>query len=62
MAKLKVLYKAIDPYYSDCEQIFIGDSIFSCEEQMLQHDEWLGKEHPNGVRSIYDVEILLKEE
>lgn len=58
MAKLRVLYKAIDPYYSDCEQTFIGYSIADCEDQMYKHNEYLGRNHYNGIHSIYDVIIL----
>lgn len=62
MAKLKVLYKAIDPYYSDCVQTFIGETLSSCEEQMFEHNEWLGRNHPNGIYSIYETEILTEED
>lgn len=55
---LKVLYKAIDPYYSDCEQVFIGETEESCWEQKYRHEQWLGRDHPNGISSIYEIVIL----
>lgn len=62
MAKLKVLYRAIDPYYSDCIQTFIGETLSSCEDQMFEHNEWRGRNHPNGIYSIYETKILTEEE
>ena len=58
MAKLKVKYKAIDPYYSDMEQTFIDYTIEGCERQQLEFEQYLGREHKNGIMFIYKVEIL----
>ena len=54
----KVKYKAIDPYYSDMEQVFIGGSIDSLDDQQYEFEKWLGKEHPAGIRFIYESEIV----
>lgn len=58
MAKLKVKYTPIDPYYSTFEQTFISETIDGCEEQQFEFEEWLGREHRNGIMSIYKTEIL----
>lgn len=50
----KVWYEAIDPYYSDCEQTFIGATWEDLDNQEYEHDKWLGREHPAGIRFIYD--------
>ena len=56
--RIDVLYKAIDPYYSDCEQSFIGATSESCWHQKFEFEKWLGREHPAGIKTIYKVEIL----
>ena len=56
--RIDVLYKAIDPYYSDCEQSFIGATSESCWNQKFEFEEWLGREHPAGIKTIYKVKIL----
>lgn len=58
MARLKVKYKATDPYYSDQIQTFIGCDINSCWDQMYEFEEWLGREHPAGIRFMYKIEII----
>ncbi len=50
----KVWYEAIDPYYSDCVQTFIGSSWEDLDGQEYEHDKWLGREHPAGIRFIYE--------
>lgn len=50
----KVWYEAIDPYYSDCVQTFIGATWEDLDNQEYEHDKWLGREHPAGIRFIYD--------
>lgn len=50
----KVWYEAIDPYYSDCVQTFIGATWEYLDNQEYEHDKWLGREHPAGIRFIYD--------
>lgn len=61
MARLVVKYNAKDPYYSDQIQTFIGCDINSCWDQMYDFEEWLGREHPSGIMSIYNSEIIKEE-
>lgn len=58
MARLDVKYIAIDPYYSDHTQSFIGYNIDDCWSQKYHFDKWLGREHPSGIRTIYKCEII----
>ena len=58
MARLDVKYIAIDPYYSDCDQSFIGYDIDNCWSQKHDFDEWLGREHPMGYTAIYRCKII----
>lgn len=58
MACLRIKYVAIDPYYSDLEQSFIGYDIEDCWSQKYDFDIWLGREHPMGMKAIYKEEIL----
>lgn len=50
----KVWYEAIDPYYTDWVQTFIGATWEDLDNQEYEHDKWLGREHPAGIRFIYD--------
>lgn len=61
MARLVVKYKAKDRYYSDQIQTFVGMDINSCWDQMYNFEEWLGREHPSGIMSIYNSEIIKEE-
>lgn len=54
----KVWYKAIDPYYSDQVQTFIGSTWEDVEEQEYQFNQWLGREHPSGLRFIYETHTI----
>lgn len=60
--KLIVYYEAIDPYYSSQEQVFIGIDKEICYSQKWEFEEWLGRNHPNGMNNIYKVisEELIK--
>lgn len=58
MARLDVKYIAIDPYYSDQTQSFIGYDIDDCWSQKYHFEKWLGREHPSGIRTIYKCEII----
>ena len=53
--KLTVYYKAIDPYYSSHEQVFIGINEESCYDQKYEFEEWLGRNHSNSISNIYEV-------
>ena len=52
--KLTVYYEAIDPYDSSQEQAFIGIDEESCYSQRDEFEEWLGRNHSNGISNIYE--------
>lgn len=58
MARLKIRYKAVDPYYSTHEQTFIGINLDDCDNQRFEYEQWLGREHPSGIMTIFKPEIL----
>jgi hypothetical protein len=58
MARLKIRYKAVDPYYSTHEQTFIGVNLDDCDNQRFEYEQWLGREHPSGIMTIFKPEIL----
>ena len=53
--KLTVHYESIDPYYSSQDQVFIGIDEASCYSQRDEFEEWLGRNHSNGISNIYEV-------
>ena len=53
--KLRVYYESIDPYYPSQEQVFIGIDEESCYSQKDVFEEWLGRNHSNGMSNIYKV-------
>lgn len=53
--KLTVHYESIDPYYSSQDQVFVGIDEASCYSQKGEFEDWLGRNHPNGIRNIYKV-------
>ena len=53
--KLRVYYEAIDPYYPSQEQVFIGIDEESCYSQKDVFEEWLARNHSNGMSNIYKV-------
>ena len=55
---VKKKYTAIDPYYSDQIQTFIGSDWNSIEDQIYEFEKWLGQEHSNGIATIYETEII----
>lgn len=58
MARLKIRYKAVDPYYSTHEQTFIGVNLDDCDNLRFEYEQWLGREHPSGIMTIFKPEIL----
>ena len=58
MARLKIRYNAVDPYYSTHEQTFIGVNLDDCDNQRFEYEQWLGREHPSGIMTIFEPEIL----
>lgn len=55
--KIRKKYVAIDPYYSDFEISFIGDSLDKIDEQIFDFEKYLGREHPSGISTIYKTEF-----
>lgn len=53
MARIKVRYESIDPYYSTHEQAFIGVDLESCCRQKIDYEKWLGRNHPAGISCIF---------
>ena len=53
-----VWYESIDPYYSDEVQSFIGSSHEELDNLEDEHDKWLGREHPDGIRFVFDKHII----
>lgn len=58
MAKIRIKYEAINPYYSDQEQVFIGPTIEDCERQQYEFEVYLGRNHPHGFLVMYRPRIL----
>lgn len=58
MAKIRVKYEAVNPYYQDQEQIFIGPTIESCREQQFEFEQFLARSHCGWLGTIYRTEIL----
>ena len=52
--KVKIKYIAIDPYYSDQTQTFIGDSHESIDNQIVEFERYIGREHPAGISAVYE--------
>ncbi len=53
-----IKYVAIDPYYSDQVQTFIGADANSIDDQVYEFEQWLGREYSNGIASIYKTETI----
>ena len=53
-----IKYVAIDPYYSDQVQTFIGADADSIDDQVYEFEQYLGREHSNGIASIYKTETI----
>jgi hypothetical protein len=54
----EVLYKAIDPYYSDFKEVFIGSSSEELDEQQFEFEKWLGREYSAGIMVIYESQTI----
>lgn len=55
---LKILYESIDPYYSSMTQTYIGVDDEDCWNQKCEFEEWLGRNHPDGIKCIYRDKII----
>lgn len=53
-----VKYKAIDPYYSDVEQTYIGATLDEVDGIQYETERHMGQYHANGIMSIYETEII----
>lgn len=61
MARLKIRYNAVDPYYSTHEQTFIGVNLDDCDNQRFEYEQWLGREHPSGIMTISNLKSWRKD-
>lgn len=52
-------YTAIDPYYSDHKQVFIGADYESLDEQIFEYEKFLGRNHQMGISAIYKTDVLV---
>lgn len=53
-----VKYTAIDPYYSDVIQTYIGMTSEEIDNIQYETEEFMGREHTNSINNIYKVEII----
>lgn len=57
-----IWYEAIDPYYSDQVQTFIGFTHEDLDEQQYDFEQYLGREHSAGISFIYKSHIIFESE
>ena len=53
-----VKYTAINPYYSDVIQTYIGLTSEEIDNIQYETEEFMGREHSNGINNIYKVKII----
>ena len=58
--KRVVLYKSIDPYYSDVEQTYIGLNADEIDRQQFETEEFMRRGYPY-LGMVYNTKILLDE-
>lgn len=56
-----VKYEAFDPFYSDVEQTYIGTSLDEIDRIQEETEEFMGRNHPNGIMSIYKPITIMEE-
>ena len=56
--KRVVKYTAIDPYYSDVIQEYIGFTEEEIDSIQYETEKFMGREHPSGIMSLYKTEII----
>lgn len=56
--KRVVKYEAIDPYYSDFEETYIGTTLDEIDTQQYETEKFMGHNHENGIDSIYKTKIV----
>jgi len=54
----KVWYEAIDPYYSDEVQTFIGATWEDLDEQETEFNKWLGRNHSAGIIFLFKTHTI----
>lgn len=54
----KVWYEAIDPYYSDEVQTFVGATWEELNDLEYEHNKWLGRNHSAGIMCIYKTHTI----
>ena len=57
--KLVVKYTAVDPYYSDQIQTYIGASPEEVESIRQETEDFMAKEHGGVLSMIYKAETIL---
>lgn len=53
-----IKYHPLDPYYSPMVQSFIGIDEQSIDDQIYEFEQWIGRDHPAGITSIYRAETI----
>lgn len=56
--KRVVKYEAVDPYYSDFEETYIGTTLDEIDTQQYETEEFMGHNHLNGIGHIYKSKIV----
>lgn len=56
-----VKYTAIDPYYSDVIQTYIGMTSEEIDNIQYETEEYMGQYYVNGIHNIYTIEIIKNE-
>ncbi len=54
----RIWYEAIDPYYNDELQTFIGTSHDDLDAQEYEHDKFLGRYNPAGIMFLFDKHVV----
>jgi len=53
-----IKYTAIDPYYSDVIQTYIGMTSEEIDNIQYETEKFMGENHLNGINNVYKVEII----
>ena len=56
--KRVVKYTAIDSYYSDFTETYIGADLDNLDYQQYELEKFVGRNHPHGIDAIYKQEII----
>lgn len=55
-----VKYTAVDPYYSDMEQTYIGESLREIDNIQMETEDFMAQEHCS-LSMIYKTEIIYED-